>query len=142
VLDSLKIEALAHRCAACDKGFVDTHLVLTAYLRHDLRSFERQVELGIIGAQIRNVWVHFDCQKPSAKEWKMTPDIQQCVRCKKHIAATDMVQPVFQVLDPRAVNPNDPSDVGISLNERVYFVHCDCANPGLNKHSSNILITG
>jgi hypothetical protein len=51
-----------------------------------------------------------------------------------------VIQPVFQVINPREQNPLDPTDVGIALNERVYFLHADCSNPGLNRHSSNILL--
>jgi hypothetical protein len=138
--DNIKIEALTHRCAACGQRMGDTHLVTSAYFKSDIRHFNKQVELGIIGADIRALWVHFDCKKPKISDWNMTPDIHVCIRCTKPLANKDIIQAVFQVIDNQAVNPSDPTDVGIALNERIYFIHCDCQNPTLNKQSSNILI--
>lgn len=140
MLGSLQIEALAHNCVACSKPFADRHLVLASYWQKDIRSFERQIELGLLGAAVRNTWLHFNCEKPLITSWTMNPDMHSCIRCKKALGAQDMVQPVFQIINPRAVNPGDPTDVGIALNERVYFVHCDCANPALNNSRSNILL--
>jgi hypothetical protein len=140
MLGNLQIKALAHNCAVCSKPFEDTHLVLAAYWHKSVRSFEKQIEIGLIGADVRNTWVHFSCDKPLFASWSMTPDIHSCIRCKQKFAANDMIQPVFQVINPHAVNPLDPTDVGIALNERVYFVHYDCKNPGLNRQSSNILL--
>ncbi len=120
---------------------LDGHLVTSAYFQSEIKHFGKQVELGIIGADVRTLWVHLDCQKMSRFHWNMTPDIHTCMRCSQPIAARDVVQPVFQVTDPQAQNPSDPTDKGIALNERVYFVHADCRNPGLNKKSHHILLT-
>lgn len=140
MLGNLQIKALAHNCAACGKPFADTSLVLAAYLQRSVRSFEQQIEIGLIGADVRNMWVHFSCDKPLFESWAMTPDLHSCIRCKRKLESNDMIQPVFQVVNPQAVNPLDPTDVGIALNERVYFVHCDCTNTALNRQSSNILV--
>ena len=136
--DSLKIEALTHRCASCGDKMRDSDLVTSAYFKSDIRHFGRQVELGIIGADVRALWVHLNCQKRDYASWNMTPDIHNCIRCKKLLENKDIIQPVFQVVDNRAVNPQDPTDVGVALNERIYFVHCDCQNPSLK--SSVILV--
>jgi len=140
MLGNLQIEALTHRCAACSKGFAVQHLVVATYWVKHLRDFSRQIDIGIIGAGVRNMWVHFSCDKPLITSWAMTPDMHSCIRCKKALGREDLVQPVFQIIDAKAVNPNDPTDVGIALNDRVYFVHCECANPALKHHGSNILV--
>ncbi len=139
-MDSLLVKAIAHRCAACSSHFAPQHLVMAAYRHSTVRHFGDQVEIGIIGADVRNLWIHFSCDKPLITSWIMTPDLHNCIRCKKRLEDNHMIQPVFQILDAKMVNPADPTDVGISLNERVYFVHCDCGNPALNAHSSNILV--
>lgn len=141
MLSDLQIDALSQGCARCSKVFADGHRLMASYFVKDVRSFERQVELGIIGARIRNLWVHVDCEDPSLqKGWIMTPDIHHCIRCKSFLKKEEVVVPVFGIDNPQAVNPNDPTDVGISLRERVYFVHVDCTNPTLTRGSSNILI--
>jgi hypothetical protein len=137
---NLLIEALTHSCAACSKAFESRHLVIATYLQKDLQSFEHQIDIGLIGAHIRNVWVHFSCEKPLITSWTMTPDLHSCIRCKSKLGIKDMVQPVFQVVNDKAVNPLDPTDVGIALNERVYFVHCDCTNKSLDRQNTNILV--
>lgn len=140
MLGDLQIEALAHNCVSCGKPFKDGHMVFAAYWGRDLRSFENQVDLGLLGANVRNTWLHFNCDKPLRTDWAMFPDLHSCIRCKKKLGEKDMVQPVFQVVNPRAVNPNDPTDVGIALNERIYMAHCACENPHLTNRSSNILV--
>jgi len=141
MLGDLHIEALSHGCARCSKPFVDGHRLMASYFVRDVRSFEQQVELGIIGARIRNLWIHVDCSDPFLNTgWNMTPDIHHCIRCKNFLKKEEVVVPVFGIDNPRAVNPNDPEDIGISLRERVYFVHVACTNPTLTKESSNILI--
>jgi hypothetical protein len=51
-----------------------------------------------------------------------------------------MIQPVFQVVNPREVNPADPEDIGMALGDRIYFVHADCENVKLDRKSGNILL--
>ncbi len=139
-MDDNKIIALTHRCAACSIELGEGHLITSAYVKADVTRFDRQVDLGLAGANVRGMWVHLDCAKPSRLNWKMNPDLQTCLRCQKSIETRDDVQPVFQVTNPRMVNPRDPSDVGVALNERMYFVHADCRNPGLDKKSTHILL--
>jgi len=140
-MGDLQIEALAQQCVSCGKPFKDGHLVFAAYWCNALSSFEKQVDLGLIGSEVRNTWLHFNCDKPLRTDWAMYPDLHSCIRCKKKLETADLVQPVFQVTNPRAVNPNDFTDVGIAFNERVYMVHCDCFNPQLTHRSTNILVT-
>jgi hypothetical protein len=141
VLSGIAIDALSEGCAKCGGKFANRHLCCASYTVNALKSFEFQIELGIIGAGVRNFWVHTDCDKKTMEEWNnMTPDIHICVKCKKQLQRQDVVQPVFQVTNPREQNPLDPEDVGIALNDRVYFLHSDCANPGLNRHAGNILL--
>jgi len=140
-VDDNKIIALTHRCAGCGKTLGDGHIITSAYFKSEISRFDCQVEFGIVGANVRALWLHLDCQKPSRSDWRMHPDLQTCLRCHKSIEKRDLVQPVFQVTDPRAVNPGDTTDVGVALNERIYFVHADCTNPGLNKKSTHILLT-
>lgn len=141
MLDNLRIEALTHNCAKCAKHLTVQHLVIASYWVKSVKDFSQQLDIGIIGANVRNVWVHLNCEKPLLTSWDMTPDIHICVRCKKSLGKEEIVQPVFQVINPRAVNPNDPSDVGIALNDRVYFVHCDCTNTTLRNDGSNLIVT-
>ena len=142
MLPGLLVEALTHGCADCGKPFEDRHRVKAAYVTKSITSFYNQIELGIIGASVRNYWVHLDCEDPAlwSNEWNMNPDIQHCVKCGEGLSSKDMVVPVFQIVDPRAVNPNDPTDVGVALGDRVYFVHADCRNRELNKRSTNLLL--
>jgi len=140
MVDSLRIEALMHRCAACSRRLEDGDMIASAYIKEDVAHFDKQVELGIVGADVRVMWVHLDCQKPSRVEWRMNPDLQTCIRCNMKIGMKDVVQPCFQVTDPDARSSTDPTDRGIALNERIYFVHADCKNPGLDKRSTHILL--
>ena len=141
MLGDLQIEALSKGCASCGKSFADGHRLYATYFVKDVRSFERQIELGIIGARIRNLWVHVDCEDPLLKDgWTMTPDIHHCIRCRSLLRKEEVVVPVFGIDNPRAVNPDDPQDIGISLRERVYFIHADCKNTTLTHNSTNILV--
>jgi hypothetical protein len=142
VLDDIRTVALTHQCAACQKSLLTQHLVVASYWADVVRDFALQIDIGIIGAGVRNVWIHFDCAKPLITSWAMTPDIHSCIRCRKNIDRHDLIQPVFQVIDAKAVNPNDYTDVGIALNDRVYFMHSDCKNTTLAGGSSSILFGG
>jgi hypothetical protein len=141
-MNSLLIEALAHSCANCSKPLRTTERIHAAYFLEDVQSFAKQVELGIIGGNIRNAWAHLFCNNRTLKGFKLQPDLHCCVVCKKHFGKNDLVIPIYQVLDPRAINPNDPTDVGITLAERVYLLHHDCRNISLDQKSTNILHHG
>lgn len=136
------IEALAHSCANCGKTLCATDRIHAAYTLDSVRSFARQVELGIIGEDVRNAWAHLVCSNPTLKGYNVQPDLHACIDCKRRFGANDLVVPVYQVLNPRAVNPSDPTDVGITLSERVYLVHHNCRNIRLDQNSSNILHNG
>ncbi len=136
-----QIHALGNGCASCGKPFVLNTRVRTAYQQRDLKSFEFQVELGIIGSGVRNIWVHVDCEDTQLlRGWNMAPDIHHCIKCHSKLKRDEIVSPVFSIDDANAINPNDPTDKGLALRERVYFVHADCRNKTLNNQSSNILI--
>lgn len=142
MLDDLRIEALAHGCVKCNKPLAHRQRVLTAYHVSELRSFSRQVELGLIGAGTRNFWTHVECDDPTLAKgtwFHMHPDIHHCIRCGKSLAAKDVVNPVFRVEDPNMVNPTDPADRGVALGDRIYFMHADCTSPALTKGSSVLI---
>lgn len=136
------LEMLAHGCAGCGRAFKSSERVCSIYRAQDITSFEQQVELGIIGAGVRNHWVHLYCSDPTLKDHSLKPDIHHCIECRTSLDKKDMVMPVFQVTDPRAVNPLDPTDVGLALAERVYFVHGSCRNKALDKDKDNPLTRG
>ena len=136
MLTDLRIEALSHGCAKCSKPLDHGHRVLTAYHVSELRSFSSQVELGLIGAGARNFWTHVECDNPTLEKgnwFHMHPDIHHCIRCGNSLAAKDVVNPVFRVEDPNMVNPTDPTDRGVALGDRIYFMHADCKSPGLTR---------
>lgn len=136
---SLLIEALAHSCANCGQSLKPTERIHAAYFLNEVKSFATQVELGIIGGNVRNAWAHLTCKNPTLRGYKVQPDLHSCIECKKRFGKNDLVVPIYQVLDPRAINPSDPMDVGITLGERVYLVHHNCRNIFLDGNSQNIL---
>jgi len=141
MFSDLQIYALGGGCASCSKPFVLNHRVRTAYCAGDLRSFENQMELGILGSGVRHVWMHVECSDPALlKEYNMSPDIHHCIKCHSRLRKEEIVSPVFSIDDANMVNPADPTDRGLALRDRVYFVHADCRNTTLNNQSSNILI--
>jgi hypothetical protein len=142
MFSGLQIEALAHGCAKCAKPFVLNSRIRSAYLVRDIHSFEQQIELGIAGRGVRNLWLHVECADPTllAKQWDMKPTIHHCIRCSRDLKREDLVVPVFSVDDPCVINPSDPSDKGLTLRERVFFMHADCTD-ALFKQSP-ILVNG
>ena len=140
VLDSLRIEKLNAACLLCGNPLKDRHRVTSAYVVSDLRSFETQIELGIIGANVRNFWKHVDCfNHDLGKNYHMQPDINHCIKCNAKLDSKDIVIPVFQVVATGVCNPHDSTDIGISLGERVYLLHADCNNTACARDSRNIL---
>jgi len=136
MLDTERIIALSHRCAACEHVLQDGDLIVSGYFQKDVRTTQTHAELGIIGANIRTLWFHLNCNKKGRNQWHVYPELQTCFCCGKKFQANDIVQPAFQVTNPRAVNPSDPTDVGIALNERIYLIHYDCRQAQTN----NILL--
>ena len=141
MLDDLRIEALAHGCVECSKPLKLGHRVLSAYHVSELRSFSRQVELGLIGAGARNFWIHVECDNPDLETgaWALHPDIHHCIRCGNQLSAKDVVNPVFRVEDPDMANPTDPADRGVSLGDRIYFMHANCKSPALTQGNSMLI---
>lgn len=136
-----QIEALTHGCAKCGSNFKPDEFCTSGYSMDSLASFEKQIELGIAGQEIRNIWLHVNCGEPKLDSWNMQPDLHVCIKCKKGLESNDVVQPVFRIDNPSVTNPNDPEDVGLTIGDRVYFIHAECDNPGLNKSHGNILLT-
>ncbi len=136
------IDVLTHSCVSCGRGLRATERVHAAYPLEDVKSFAKQVELGIIGGDVRNAWAHLFCNNPTLHGYKLKPDLHSCIECKNPFTARDLVVPIYQVLDPRAINPNDPTDVGITLADRVYLIHHNCRNIRLDQNKDNILHHG
>jgi len=139
---TISIETLSHGCVDCGQPFQIADRICSIYRAGEVRSFETQIELGVIGGGVRNYWIHLYCHNHKLKEHGLKPDIHHCVECRKGLAKDDLVIPIFQVTNPRAINPLDPTDVGISLAERVYFIHGNCRNIAMNKQSTNPLHRG
>lgn len=141
LLDTIRIEALNSQCTACGNPLHDRERIVATYPVSSIRSFEKQIELGILGAGIRNYWVHLDCTNPFLQGYSMIPDITHCIHCKNLLTPTDIVLPVFQVTGVNVANPEDPTDKGLTLGDRVYFVHANCKNRNLKGDSGNLLYT-
>ena len=143
MFDQIRIEALNASCASCGVALKDRDRITSAYSVKDIRSFEFQVELGILGADIRNYWIHVDCIDPALSTGldHLQPSIHPCIRCNEQLESQDVICPVFQVVTAKVQNPSDPTDIGIGLGERVYFVHADCKNKELTKQPTSILYT-
>ena len=108
----------------------------------ELKAVERQIHLGIITSNVRNIFVHYACEDPKFQKgtWYLNPDLDHCVRCGTAFGARDVVNPVFQIHEVNVPNPSDPTDIGISMSDRMYLAHVDCRNKNLEKNRSNLLI--
>lgn len=131
-MEGLLLDAINKRCIVCTQAFGALHRVLGAYRAADLFSARPEVEVGLFVGDCRPLFRHVACDDVTLKAWKMRPDIQYCIRCRDKIHNRDVVQPVFGVQDAQAVNPLDPTDKGLTLGERIYFVHVDCKNRDLS----------
>lgn len=127
-MDSVRIDALASRCLCCCTLLGDAHRVIPAYRAESLLYARQEHELGLFVGDVRPMWRHVDCADPKLLRYAMRPDIQYCVRCRQALRAADAITPVMQVVDPKAVNPNDPTDTGLALGDRIHFVHVDCGD--------------
>ena len=130
-MGSIRLDAVASRCVRCCQVFRDRHRLLGSYRADDLVYARDAHEVGLFGEKVRPYWIHVDCQDPTLYQWNMRPDVTYCIRCRKAVQTHDYVQPVFGVLDGKAVNPADPTDVGVLLSDRIYFIHADCRDSGL-----------
>jgi len=140
-IDDNLVIALTHSCIKCSEGIDRDHYLLVGYKHVDITPslLISQADLGLSSNSTRPTWTHVDCFLPDLKGWNVNPDIQTCIRCKSKLSPKDIVQPVFRVNNPRAINKFDPTDVGIELGERIYFVHAGCDNPSMDQDTSNIL---
>lgn len=127
-MDSLRIDAVSERCLVCTAPLARRHFVVPTYLAHDLLYAKQHLEVGLLVNGVRPMWHHVDCADPSLKRYNVLPDIHYCLRCRRQISNYEVIQPVFCVDNPRAVNPKDPTDVGMTFGDRIYFRHVDCTN--------------
>jgi hypothetical protein len=139
-MDGRRLEAIATRCVTCRQVLDARHRVLGAYRVSDLVYARHEIEVGFFSHGARPLWRHVDCLDTTLARWKMRPDIQYCIRCRKHLHTADIVQPVFGVENANAINPVDPTDRGLTLGERIYFVHVECANAKLTQ-GGGLLVT-
>ena len=139
-----QIEALHHGCANCGASFKDRDRIITVYMVSSvlqcIGAFNDPLEIGIAGGQARNHWTHYDCEDHPLRSITLIPDIRTCLACRAKLNKQDMVIPVFQVIENDAVNPNDPTDLGIILADRVYFAHQNCRNKQLRSTQKNIIV--
>ena len=128
-MDGVRLDALTYRCVTCCQALDVRHRVLGSYRMSDLVYARHELEVGYFSHGARPLWRHVDCADPTLKGYNMRPDIQHCVKCRKRLAKDDIIQPVFGIENANAINPADPTDRGLTLGERIYFMHADCANP-------------
>lgn len=85
---------------------------------------------------VRVLYKHVECSDPALmRSYHVIPTIEQCIRCKQKLLPAHVIQPVYQVTGVDVVNPQDPTDKGIELGERIHFVHVDCGSPDLRAGS-------
>ena len=130
-MDGVLLDAVTKRCIGCHQELAVYHRVLGGYRAGELFSSDPGAEVGLFVGNARPLLQHVSCQDPTLATWKMQPVLHNCIKCRKALQKADAVQPVFGVQDAVALNPHDPTDVGLTLGDRIYFIHVDCKNPGL-----------
>jgi len=130
-MDSLRIEAIASRCIHCSTLLGDAHRVTAAYRVGDLLYARQELEVGFFVGDVRPFWQHVDCSDPKLLRYALRPALDYCIRCKQGFKPADVAVPVMQIVDPKGVNPNDPTDTGLYLGDRIYFAHLDCGDQTL-----------
>lgn len=138
-MESVRLDAIYARCILCGHAHADGHRVVPAYRASSFLYARQEIELGLFVGDIRPMWRHVDCEDPKLSRYQLRPDISYCIRCRKHVEADDCIHPVMQIIDPRATNPTDPTDNGVTLGDRIHFVHVDCMNPRLGGGASPLL---
>jgi hypothetical protein len=138
-MDSRHIDASATRCMRCTAPLCDRQRVTLDYLAGDLFYAREQLDFGVI-LDVRIYYTHVDCADTELLrgKYRVIPTIEQCIKCKQKLRPVDFIQPVYQITGVDAVNPNDPTDKGIELGERLHFVHVDCTAPTL---SNSLLVS-
>jgi hypothetical protein len=130
---TIHIDIFTHTCAACEISLKRTDRITALYKNNGLVSFAAQVELGIAGGSARNYWAHLYCSNPSLTGYPLQPTIHNCIECRNALERQDLIVPVFQVLNPKSINPQDVTDFGVELSDRIYFVHLNCRNTKLKQ---------
>jgi hypothetical protein len=138
-MDSLRIDAVSERCLVCTKHLADRHRVVPTYDTSSLLYSRQHLEVGLLVNDVRPMWRHVDCADPMLRGYNVLPDIHYCVRCRAPLGKSEIVHPVFQVVDPKAQNPNDPTDVGIAFGDRIHFAHADCKDRQMRSTSPLIV---
>lgn len=140
--NSILIEAVSCCCGKCSKPLRQLERIVGSYVCKHLTEMAvdpyKGADVGIIPA-VRPIWIHVDCSNTQLTGWHLNPSIRHCIKCGLAVSKEDVLVPVFRVENERAVNPSDPTDVGIALGERLYFVHADCTNPRLSSINTNLL---
>lgn len=130
-MDGLRLDAISSRCIVCCRELGVRHRVLGSYRVSDLVYARHELEVGLFTGNVRPLWMHVDCADPTLYKLHMRPDVTYCIRCRERLRTHDVILPVFGVDQGEAVNPNDPTDRGLMLSERQYFMHADCKNPSM-----------
>lgn len=143
-LETHHINNRAERCVACTKRFEDRDRVAPCYVVGELRlDAPAQPEVGLLlfheEDPARPFYRHVDCADRSLRRTPMRPSIHYCIRCQLPLGTRDFTFPVFQVINPIARNPSDPSDTGVEFGERIHFAHIDCKDAQLKRTSALVV---
>ena len=141
-LETHHIDNRMDRCAVCTKRLRDRDRVVPSYVAGELKHhvpYQSEVGLLIFHAEDRPFFVHVNCFDPTLAEAPLKPSIHYCICCQLPLGPRHFVHPVYQVVNPMAVGPNDPTDLGVAFGERIHFAHIDCKDPEHKRTSALIL---
>lgn len=143
-LETHQIDNRMDRCVQCTKRFADRDRIAPSYVTEELGlDAPKQPEVGLLlfnaADQARPFFHHVDCEDPSLRDSPLLPSIHYCIRCRLPLERRDLVHPVFQVVNPTATNPGDPTDKGVEFGERIHFAHIDCKDARLRRTSALIV---
>lgn len=141
-LETHHIENRMHRCAVCTKPMQDRDRVVPSYVAGEMKHYPPiHSEMGLLTfhADDRPFFVHVNCFDPMLLEVPLLPSIHYCVHCQMPLGPRHFVHPVYQVVNPLAVSPTDPTDRGVAFGERVHFAHIDCKDPE-HKRTSALIV--
>lgn len=133
------------RCVKCTKAFADRDRVHPSYVAGELGvDLTGQPEVGLLQIQnamndARPLFRHVVCEDPSLRETALLPSIHYCIKCRLPLSRKDLVSPVFQVVNPKATSPTDPTDQGVEFGDRIHFAHIDCKDAKLARTSALIV---
>lgn len=140
-MDGVRLDLVTRVCISCGHNLKIRDRVMVAYTASSLFSAGPEYDVGLFDGGARPLLRHVDCQDPTLKSWKMKPILHSCIRCRNPLKKNDVVQPVFGIESPRTVNPHDPTDVGLSLSDRIYFIHVDCKRTDLTTGSGILVVS-